>query len=179
MAGDFNAPQMIEYFCKQKFTKNIEDTNNILDTIDICKTLHLSLQNTKCFPGLMEYWPREIMLGHQTSLGTFQNTAIINISFSDISITLKFNISDYKICRKHFGNFAADLNKKWVLKNKKIPRKIRKYFELNYEKAFTGCNIAFFKVRLVVFNSYTLTEEYKVTPLSCQYRNTREKRGMK
>lgn len=66
------------------------------------------------------------MLGHKTSLGTFQKTAIINISFSDISITLKFNISDYKICGEYLENFQQPLNKKWVLK--KIPRKIKKIF---------------------------------------------------
>lgn len=40
---------MIEYFGKQKFTKNVEGMHNILDTIDICKTLHLMSAECKIF----------------------------------------------------------------------------------------------------------------------------------
>lgn len=77
---------------------------NQLDIINICKTLHLITSEYTVFSRALRLLIKaDNMLGHETSLSTFQNTEVISIIFSDIQITLKFKVSNNKIT-KNFPN---------------------------------------------------------------------------
>ena len=89
IAGDFNTPPTaMDISCRQKISKNLQDSNDSLDQmdfIDIYRTLHpKAVEYTFFFSNAHGTFSiMDHILGHKSSLSIFKKTEIVSVIFSN------------------------------------------------------------------------------------------------